>query len=254
MKLFTLITISFLIFLALSLNAQERKIDMHGGKDTKMPSTMTSKKEQIFHGKVLEIKSAAPYLYLKVDEGGQKIWIAIANAPVKVGDKIGYDKQTVMTNFKSKTLKQDFDRVYFASDVYLPQNNTGSKSMKEMLGIGASSKKLVKVTDTVSFEKKDRHTVEEVFIWRKELKDQNIMLEGKVSKISHGIMSLDWIHLGDGTGDEKQGTHDLIFTATDTTIKVGDTVIAKGTVTVDKDFGFGYFYPVIIQNSSFKVK
>jgi len=29
-------------------------------------------------------------------------------------------------------------------------------------------------------------------------------------------------------------------------------VIASGKVTVDKDFGYGYFYPVIIEDATFK--
>ena len=44
---------------------------------------------------------------------------------------------------------------------------------------------------------------------------------------------------------------DLVFTTTQISPQVGDTVYAKGKLIKDKDFGYGYFYPVIIQESSF---
>ncbi len=91
-------------------------------------------------------------------------------------------------------------------------------------------------------------------MWRKELKDQIITIKGSVFKVSRAIMKLDWVHIGDGTGNEKKRTDDLVFTAASTTVKQGDKVIAKGKVIVDKDFGYGYFYKVIIQDATFQVQ
>ena len=45
---------------------------------------------------------------------------------------------------------------------------------------------------------------------------------------------------------------DIVFTSTGALPKVGDIVSATGTVAIDKDFGYGYFYPVIVEKSSFK--
>jgi hypothetical protein len=67
-------------------------------------------------------------------------------------------------------------------------------------------------------------------------------------------MKRDWVHLGDGSGNEKKLTDDLVFTAPSTTLKAGDKVKATGKVIVDKDFGYGYFYKVIIENTTFEVK
>ncbi len=94
-----------------------------------------NKKEGIHHGKILEIKDAMGYKYLKVDENGTQLWVAIANAPVAVGDRIGYDKKTIMHDFESKSLGQKFKEIIFASDVYLPQKVQKPKSMKDMLGL-----------------------------------------------------------------------------------------------------------------------
>lgn len=266
MKQLSLKTFTILTLLPFMLHAEQGKIDMHGGKDTKAPSQIAPKKADIFYGKILEIKPAMGYKYLKIDENGTEIWVAIANAPVAIGDKVGYDKQTMMTNFKSKTLDQEFKEIFFASDVYLPQKVQRPKSMKEMLGLSAVKKDphagmgrgLSPVeengTPAKAFVKKDAYTIEEIHMWRKALKDQIISIKGSVFKVSRNIMKLDWVHLGDGTGNEKKLTDDLVFTATNTTLKQGDNVIAKGKVIVDKDFGYGYFYKVIIQDASFKVQ
>lgn len=219
--------------------------------------------QAIYYGKVLEVQNAMGYKYLKVDENGTQHWVAIANAPVAVGDKIGYDKRTIMHDFESKSLGKTFKEIIFASDVYLPQKVQRPKSMKDMLGLGSqdphkgmgmgmSPEKEEKPAKP--FVKKDTYTVEEVHMWRKSLEGQTISLEGTVFKVSHQIMQRDWVHLGDGTGNEKKLTDDLVFTAVSSTVKAGDKVIATGTVVVNKDFGYGYFYKVLIQNATFEVK
>lgn len=222
-----------------------------------------NKKEGISYGKILEIKDAMGYKYLKVDENGTQLWVAIANAPVAVGDRIGYDKRTIMHDFESKSLGQKFKEIIFASDVYLPQKVQKPKSMKDMLGlsskdphkgmgIGMSPEDEEKPAKP--FVKKDAYTIEEIHMWRKSLEGQVISLEGTVFKVSHQIMKRDWVHLGDGTGIEKELTDDLVFTAASTGIKAGDKVIAKGKVVVNKDFGYGYFYKVLIEDATFEVK
>ncbi len=219
--------------------------------------------QAIYYGKVLEIQGAMGYKYLKVDENGTQHWVAIANAPVVVGDRVGYDKRTVMHDFKSKSLGKTFKEIIFASDVYLPQKVQRPKSMKEMLGLGHQDphkgmRRGMSPEDEEKpakpFVKKDSYTVEEVHMWRKSLEGQIISLEGTVFKVSHQIMKRDWVHLGDGTGNEKKLTDDLVFTAPSTTVKAGDKVIATGKVIVNKDFGYGYFYKVLIQDATFKVK
>jgi predicted heme/steroid binding protein len=234
----------------------------HEGHDhTEKSQTPTG----IYYGKILEIKGAMGYKYLKIDENGTELWIASANAPVAVGDRIGYDKKTVMKNFESKTLGQKFKEIIFASDVYLPQKAEKPKSMKEMLGLSAAKKDPhagmgkglspeEEEKPSKPFVKKEAYTVEEVHMWRKSLEGQTISLEGKVYKVSHQIMKLDWVHLGDGTGNEKKLTDDLVFTASSSSIKAGDKVIATGKVVVNKDFGFGYFYKVLIQDATFQVQ
>jgi|GEM_PF-490093 hypothetical protein len=225
--------------------------------------------QDIFYGKVLEIKNVMGYKYLKVDENGTKRWVAIANAPVVVGEVIGYDKKTIMHDFESKSLNQKFDEIIFASEVYLPQKTDKPKSMKELLHLASDGTQMKdphagmgrgmpaeeeKEQPAKPFVKKESYSIEEVHMWRKSLEGQRITLQASVFKVSHQIMKRDWVHLGDGTGDEKKLTDDLVCTTTTTKLKAGDKVIVSGKVVVNKDFGYGYFYKVLLQDATFEPK
>ena len=231
------------------------------GSETKEKNA-TQAQKTIYYGEILSIESAMGYQYLKVKEDKKELWVAIANAPVKVGDRIGYDKRTIMKNFKSKSLKREFKEIIFASELYLPQQHSPSpiKDLKDMLGLERPQAKIVdapnreKEEPSKPFETKDFYSVEEVFMWRDELKGKIISVKGVVHKVSKGIMKLDWVHIEDGTGDEKKRDDDLVFTIKEMPFKAGDKVIATGEVVTNKDFGYGYFYNVIIQNSHFKAR
>ena len=255
MKLSALLCVALLSIGAIA--TETVKQETHG-----VETTSEKVDKGIYYGKILEIKDAMGYKYLKVEEEGKTLWVAIASAPVKVGEKIGYDKQTIMKDFKSKSLGRTFKEIIFASSVYLPEKQkkrriatlqdmvTGGRDPHQGMGVGKSPQKEDK-KPSKPFVKKEFYTVDEIHMWRKSLKDQTIKVKGSVFKVSHQIMKLDWVHLGDGTGKELELTDDLVFTTKKSDLKNGDNVIATGKVIVDKDFGYGYFYKVIIQESTF---
>jgi hypothetical protein len=91
-------------------------------------------------------------------------------------------------------------------------------------------------------------TVAEVFAERTALANSKVTVRGKVVKLNRGIMSKDWLHVRDGSGVE--GSNDLtVTTKAQPPPKVGDVVVVTGVVAVDKDFGMGYDYPVIVEDA-----
>ena len=60
-------------------------------------------------------------------------------------------------------------------------------------------------------------------------------------------MNRNWVHLRDGSGAAGKD-NDLTVTTSDNAA-VGDVVVVKGTVRLDKDFGAGYAYPVIVEDA-----
>lgn len=65
-------------------------------------------------GKVLETMNAGGYTYVQVDEKGQKLWVAVMETKVKIGDTVEFPDSQPMVNFQSKSLKRTFDKIYFA--------------------------------------------------------------------------------------------------------------------------------------------
>lgn len=95
-------------------------------------------------------------------------------------------------------------------------------------------------------------TVAEVFAEKDQLAGQPVVVRGKVVKSNPGIMGKNWIHVRDGSGAE--GTNDLTVTTSGAVPEVGDTVLVKGPLSLNKDFGMGYVYDVIVEDAEVTVE
>ena len=78
------------------------------------------------------------------------------------------------------------------------------------------------------------------------LAGQTVSVKGKVVKVLNHIMKRNFIHVQDGTGDAN--SNDLIATSTQTA-KVGDQVTITGVVVLNRDFGSGYLYPLLLEDA-----
>lgn len=83
------------------------------------------------------------------------------------------------------------------------------------------------------------------------LAGQTISAQGKVVKVNNGIMGRNFVHIQDGTGEA--GSNNLIATSKQTA-SVGDQVTVSGVVVVNRDFGSGYTYPLLIEEASIAPK
>jgi hypothetical protein len=96
-------------------------------------------------------------------------------------------------------------------------------------------------------------TVAEVFAEKAQLAGKTVVFRGKVVKTNPNIMGRNWLHVRDGSGGE--GANDLtVTTAGEVVPNVGDTVLVSGSVVLDKDFGMGYQYDVIIEDAEVTVE
>ncbi len=96
-------------------------------------------------------------------------------------------------------------------------------------------------------------TVAAVYKEKVALTGKNISATGKVVKVNNGIMGRNFVHVQDGTGDAKDGSNNLVVTSKQTAA-VGDKVTISGLVVVNRDFGSGYSYPLIIEEATVTVK
>jgi len=93
-------------------------------------------------------------------------------------------------------------------------------------------------------------TVEEVNTKMAQLKGKEVTVTGKVVKVNNGIMKRNFVHVQDGTGGKN--TNNLIITSKQTA-SVGDNITATGVVVLGTDFGMGYAYPLLVEQSVIKV-
>lgn len=94
-------------------------------------------------------------------------------------------------------------------------------------------------------------TLQEIFLAKADLAGKEVLFRGKVVKYNTGIMGKNWLHVQDGTGEG--GANDLTVT-TNAEARVGDTVLVRGRLATDKDFGFGYKYGVIVEDAEVTVE
>ncbi len=87
-------------------------------------------------------------------------------------------------------------------------------------------------------------TIAELLANKDKYANKVVKIRGEVKKYNSKIMGKNWIHIQDGTGNP--GENDLTITSA-MEVKVGDIVIMEGKIILDKDFGSGYFYKIIME-------
>ena len=207
-------------------------------------------------GSVIETMDSGGYTYVKVDTGEEEIWAAAGRFEVAVGDRVTFPLETPMQDFHSNTLDRDFPEIYFVSFI-APEGEGPVESTQAASDLppghpqlGASMvdhQEAIAVGDLV---KPDGATsIEDVWNKRAELAGSTVMVSGRVVKYNAAILGHNWFHIQDGTGDVATGSGDLTVT-TSAELKVGDVVNATGIVSVDRDFGAGYTYTVMLEEAA----
>jgi uncharacterized lipoprotein NlpE involved in copper resistance len=93
---------------------QPAAADPHAGIKAQEPPVTGNQK-----GKVSQTMDSGGYTYVEAaDEKGQKVWLALPQTKVAVGDAIEYPAGAMpMTNFKSKTLNRTFEKILFVPGI-----------------------------------------------------------------------------------------------------------------------------------------
>ena len=207
---------------------------------------------QTVTGTVLETMDAATYTYVRVKTDKGDVWAASSQFKVAVGDKVVVPLEMPMENFHSNALKRDFPVIFFATRITKEGDAPAPSAMAAMGGAlppGHSPTGSARATVTeVIPQPAGGTTVAALWTNRKALAGKPVTVRGKVVKFNGGILGKNWFHLQDGTGTEKDGTNDITVTSA-AEPKVGDIVTITGTLVLDKDFGSGYAYAVIIEDA-----
>lgn len=182
-------------------------------------------------GEVVEVRDVQSYTYLLIKTRKGEKWAAVTRSDVKKGDKVTIENAMQMNDFTSKSLGKTFKSILFGT-LAGAHEVAPSAAPVEKIAMAAGEHAL---------------TVEQIVSKGAQLKDQPVLVRGKIVKYNAAILGKNWIHLRDGTGSE--GSNDILVTTTEEA-RNGDIVTVKGVVRTDRDFGSGYVYKTLIEDAT----
>ena len=194
---------------------------------------------------VEETMNSGGYTYARVKKDGKSFWIAAPETEIEKGDTVSFYEQMMMEQFTSATLDRTFDRILFVSA--LSKGDSMPKAAAPLPNTRAPVMDDPAVRELGDAE--GRFSVADVYAKAPELAGKTIEVKGEIVKISRNIMARDWVHIEDGSGEG--ATAKIVFRTVQEVVTVGDEVVAKGILELDKSFGFNYFYPVIVEDTVF---
>ncbi len=209
---------------------------------------------------VAEVIQGTTYTYIRAKENNAEFWMAISKQEVKPGEVYFYSEGLPMQNFHSKEVDRTFDEIYFVSAISKTPIKNGEMSgmgSGAMGGMGAmggngsapahSGKVSTEQNSAITIDKLAGDiTIAQVFANRDDYSGKEIEIKGVVVKVNKEVMGKNWIHIQDGTNDN--GNFDLTITSADVA-EVNDEITVKGKIVLNKDFGYGYSYEVIMEDA-----
>ena len=192
---------------------------------------------------VKEIVQTSSYTYLKMKEEGAVYWGAIPRRDdIKEGGTYYFDNYQVMKDFQSRELDKTFESVYFIELISdkpiavakpMPSERKGSSKVGNM-----EIENLDPVEGGISLG--------ELYAKLDTYEGKMVKIRGIAVKYTSAVMQKNWVHIQDGT--QHGENFDLTITTTDEVVQ-GDLVTFEGKIILNKDFGHGYFYEVLMENA-----
>jgi hypothetical protein len=229
---------------------------------------------------VLETIDVAPYTYVRLDAGGKEVWIAGPQTGVQVGGRVSMAGGFPMANFYSPTLRRTFEVIYFTSALEVEDAGAGGAAATrppthagpgearpgtpdpgvpsaEVPSPGAQKLRAPQPDApqpdapppdaSAICTPEGGATIAQIHDGRSELDGNEVLVRGLVVSFQPQIMGRNWVHIRDGS-DGDAGA-DLTLTTQDMAT-VGSAVLVRGVLNVDRDFGHGYRYDVIVEDAA----
>jgi starvation-inducible outer membrane lipoprotein len=192
---------------------------------------------------VKEVLQTNNYTYINVEEDDKTYWIAVVTLEAKPGDLLYYSKSMEMSNFKSRELDRTFATILFVDDATktLPTEQPAKQPLKT-----TGKPTLARQPDISITVPAGGITIEELYKNPGNYSNKTVTIRGKILKYNEEIMNKNWIHIQDGTQFSEK--YDLTITTTDK-LQAGNEVTFTGKITLNKDFGSGYYYDVIMEDA-----
>jgi hypothetical protein len=199
------------------------------------------------YGKVTDVLEAAGYTYAEVDTGKEMVWAAATTTPLKVGDMVAFTTEMPMQNFHSSAMNRDFPMIYFVNR-FITDDASQANATTAMASPHGAIKSTSATTATTAIQGINKveggNTIAEIHADKEKLNGKAIRVRGQVTKYNANIMGRNWLHIRDSS------TLDDLTITTANTAAINAIVVVEGKLTLDKDFGYGYVYPLIVEDAS----
>ncbi len=195
--------------------------------------------------KILEAVPTTKYLYLKVTEGDRKYWMATGPTEVETGAVYYYNEALIRADFESKEMQRVFDTIYLVTRIVPEAEVKNLKPVKSITPAadGAGNSEDSGIMAQEGHQNAIPVQIADVLNDPGAYQGQWVEVSGTCTKVNEGILNRNWIHLKDGSADEK----DFVITSA-ATVKPEDQVTMQAVVRLDKDFGAGYKYAIILED------
>lgn len=195
---------------------------------------------------VEEILQAERYTYLKVKEKSEIFWIATTKLDAKVGETYLYQGGLLKTDFESVEHKRTFDKIYLVSEIINANAHPGA-DLQEVHNhpVEATSTEFTDIKPISGVVK-----LSDLITHKQKYQGKKVVVAGKCVKANYGIMNRNWYHIQDGTKNGGK-TCDLTITSNEN-IPLGANIAFEGKLVLNKDFGAGYVYEIIIEDGKLK--
>ncbi len=193
-------------------------------------------------GIIEKVLQTSGYTYALVKSGADTAWVAVNQMELKKGETLYYNGGLEMENFHSKSLNRTFAKVYLVQDA------TTNPSAKPAATAQMGNQPMKPKIEQEKIQVKPMNgsiSIADLYANKAKYAGKVVKVRGKVTKYNPDIMGKNWVHIQDGT---KNGSDfDLTITTPDR-VRMGDVVTFEGKITLNKDFGAGYFYSVIMED------
>lgn len=195
--------------------------------------------------KVEEAYPTSKYLYLRVKEGDRAYWLATRNSEVKVGEVYYYNEALVRANFESKEMERVFDTLYLVTQLVSEAHGAAMKPKEKIAlppKLGDSKSKMEEFHTNGNYRDATEVTLGELLSNPEKLEGKMVEIQGVCLKINTGILGRNWIHVQDQNDSEKK-----VVVTSQWEASPGDEIKVRALVALNKDFGAGYTYDVILE-------
>ncbi len=202
---------------------------------------------------VEEVLPTDRYVYLRVREGKKDYWIATRKQEVEKGKRYFFKGGLLKLGFHSTEYNRTFDTLYLVSTIVPADHpmtmagapSEGAQTSRQPKKAATEGAAAAIAPPTSPIRIKGSTAIVDIVNNPKQYADTEVQISGVVTKVNPNIMGRNWIHLNDGT----MKNFDLVVTSKDFA-PPGHIATFKGIVKLDRDFGAGYYYKILVEDAS----